>query len=83
MPVARENASMVYLSNNFKPFLYVAGGTPLISGSAPFETYKIQLDKLTWERIPIQKNIVMPLGSRPEIVYDPTTDQVKFLIFSG
>jgi len=83
VPVARENSSMVYVCNNFKPFLYLAGGSPLISGSSPFELYRIQLDKLKWERIQIPRNIVTPLGSRPDVVQDGSSDKVKLLLFSG
>lgn len=50
---------------------------------SPFETFKILLDKNMWERIEIPKNVFVPMSARPEIIQDPVTKDIRFLVYSG
>jgi hypothetical protein len=63
--------------------LLLAGGNPLVAGQQPFEAYKIHLNTLKWERLNVPKNIGIPIGSKPEIIQDPVTQNVHYLIYSG
>jgi|688.fasta_scaffold388661_1 hypothetical protein len=74
---------MIYLNNDHKPCLYIIGGSKLVPGGSEFEIYNVNLEKNQWSSLTIQKNIIQPFGTRPEIVVDPKTKEVHWYMFSG
>lgn len=74
---------MVYLNNDHRPELYITGGSTLAPGGSEFEIYCVSLDKLKWNKLNIPKNIIQPIGTKPEIVIDPKTESVQWYMYSG
>jgi len=73
---------MIYADTEFGQCLYLAGGMTM-NRVSPFETFKLNLGKPEWNRIEIPKNIFVPMHSRPEIIQDPVTKNIRYLIYSG